>query len=516
MPRTEPPADSIRARIRRSALLMLALVGLAAAYGWWSMDRLARSVRATLARVRTESALTARFSSTIAQELHAAASHLVQGDAQSSADFTRLRSATREIYSRLDRDVDQSVEEARLIAEIERELALIEVAYATAHRQADLGRAAAAREEARRVGPLVRDMLRDVERFEGLQERRVAELSQRLLAYGRTQAALLAALLGAGVLAAALLARRAERTISRPLEALAAQADALSRGELGVRTPESPALPAEVRVLAAAMNHAGASLQKLADAEALLRQSERMAALGRVTAGIAHEINSPLGGVLGALQLARELAAEQASAAGNAPADVEARHAVAREMGEVLLAAEDATKKLARFVRTLREETRAAGDDAPAGAFDASAEVEAVVSQLAGEMKGRGARIHAEVEPGVRIAGRAEKLATVLRNLVSNAADAYDGGGGDVWVRLHRRDAAAVLEVEDRGSGIPEGARGRVFDYMFTTKDVGRGTGLGLSLVHSIVTTHFRGEIGFRTEPGRGTTFAATLPLAPR
>jgi signal transduction histidine kinase len=72
-----------------------------------------------------------------------------------------------------------------------------------------------------------------------------------------------------------------------------------------------------------------------------------------------------------------------------------------------------------------------------------------------------------------------------------------------------------VLSVDDRGCGISESIRGRIYDYLFTTKDIGQGTGLGLSTVHSIVTTHFEGEIEFESEEGVGTTFSVTFPTSP-
>jgi signal transduction histidine kinase len=82
-----------------------------------------------------------------------------------------------------------------------------------------------------------------------------------------------------------------------------------------------------------------------------------------------------------------------------------------------------------------------------------------------------------------------------------------------VDIRWKMEGTCGVLEVEDHGCGIPEGIRGRIYDYMFTTKDIGQGTGLGLSMVHSIVTSHFEGEVDFRSEIGIGTTFTVTFPV---
>jgi signal transduction histidine kinase len=133
---------------------------------------------------------------------------------------------------------------------------------------------------------------------------------------------------------------------------------------------------------------------------------------------------------------------------------------------------------------------------------------------VAHELEAARVRLHVEVQPGLRIRGRPEKFLSVLQNLLRNAADAYDGAPGEVWLRCAADGGRAVLEVEDHGSGMTDEVRGRAFDYMFTTKDVGRGTGLGLSIVHALVTTHFGGEIAVHTAVGRGTTFRVTLPLA--
>src|SRR5690606_39385178 len=105
------------------------------------------------------------------------------------------------------------------------------------------------------------------------------------------------------------------------------------------------------------------------------------------------------------------------------------------------------------------------------------------------------------------------KFAVIVQNLVSNAADAYEGAEGIIVIRFRSGEGSVTLEVEDSGSGIPEEIRPRIFDYLFTTKDVGQGTGLGLSLVHSIVSSTFHGAIDFESTVGTGTAFRVTLPI---
>jgi signal transduction histidine kinase len=242
--------------------------------------------------------------------------------------------------------------------------------------------------------------------------------------------------------------------------------------------------------------------------------SEKMAALGRVTAGIAHEINSPLGGILNNLQMARSYAEEYHASAGDPEVTAADHRAIAQDLVDTLKLAEQSTRKVGQFVRTIKDQTRAVS---PRGKerFDPAAEVEATLTLLSHTVRAQGLTLHTEMEPGLSLHGDPGKFALVVQNLLSNALDAYDGRPGEIWLRLSRRSGTLLLEVEDRGSGIPEEIRGRIFDYLFTTKDVGKGTGLGLSIVHSVVTTHFEGEIQLETLVGRGSTFRVRLPLAP-
>lgn len=241
--------------------------------------------------------------------------------------------------------------------------------------------------------------------------------------------------------------------------------------------------------------------------------SEKMAALGRVTAGIAHEINSPLGSILNCLQLATTYAQEYRESAVDPEVTPDDHVGIATDLIEALGLAEEATRRVAQFVRTIKGQTRM--DEERVTPFDPAEETDGTLLLLQHELSHGRNSVVADLERGLRVRGDASKFAVIVQNLVSNAVDAYEGGEGVVHVRLRRRENGAVLEVEDAGAGIPEEIRQRIYDYLFTTKDVGRGTGLGLSLVHSIVTSHFRGTIDYRSEVGVGTTFIVTIPLLP-
>jgi signal transduction histidine kinase len=145
--------------------------------------------------------------------------------------------------------------------------------------------------------------------------------------------------------------------------------------------------------------------------------------------------------------------------------------------------------------------------------FDPAAEIDATVVLLQHRLKKESVGVYTELEKGLVLTGDQGKFAVVVQNLISNSLDAYDGEAGEVWVRLAKFEESVRLEVIDRGSGIPDEIRGRIFDYLFTTKDVGKGTGLGLAMVHAIVTNDFGGVIELDSVVGSGTTFRVTFPL---
>lgn len=239
--------------------------------------------------------------------------------------------------------------------------------------------------------------------------------------------------------------------------------------------------------------------------------SEKMAALGRVTAGIAHEINSPLGSILNCLQLATTYADEYHSSAGDPEVTPDDHRSIAKDLLDSLKLAEDATRRVAQFVRSIKGQTRM--EEERVELFDPAAPIESTMLMLAHELTKGTVTLESDLSKDVLLRGDPNKFALIAQNLISNAVDAYAGGEGVVHIRFRKSGSDAVLEVEDRGCGIPEAIRPRIYDYLFTTKDVGHGTGLGLSLVHSVVTSHFHGKVEFKSELGSGTTFVVTIPL---
>ncbi len=241
--------------------------------------------------------------------------------------------------------------------------------------------------------------------------------------------------------------------------------------------------------------------------QARLMLGDRMAAMGTLAAGIAHELNNPLAYVLSNLDYV-------ATALNASPALPDA--AQVAEWGQVLSEARDGAERMRQLVRQLKVFSRVEEDGAEERVelhrvLDAVAQMAAhVVRSRARLVKAYGAT------PGVR--GNEGKLFQVFLNLVINAAQAIPEGQREAnEIRLVTRvDAAGrvVVEVCDTGCGIKPEHQARIFEPFFTTKPMGVGTGLGLSICHTIVRA-LGGDITLESTPGQGTTFRVLLPPSP-
>jgi CheY-like chemotaxis protein len=233
--------------------------------------------------------------------------------------------------------------------------------------------------------------------------------------------------------------------------------------------------------------------------EAQLLLADRLASVGTLAAGVAHEINNPLAFVLANLDVSLEALRERGGPE------------------EVLRALEDAREggtRVSEIVRDLRTFARDRGG--ARARVDVRRTVQSSVNLALPEIRRR-ARLELDLAEVPPVLGAEHRLGQVFLNLLVNAAQAIPEGGVDRnRIRVATRAASdrVLVEVTDTGAGIPPEVLPRIFDPFFTTKPVGVGTGLGLAIVHTIV-TDLGGEIRVRSAPGQGTTFEVELPAAP-
>ena len=273
------------------------------------------------------------------------------------------------------------------------------------------------------------------------------------------------------------------------------------------------------------------SLARVQAMQDQLVQQEKLASLGQLTAGIAHEIKNPLNFINNFAQLSRDLVRElqeELDAAPERPVG-EAMAEAADLLDDLRLNAEKIAEHGRRadgIVRSMLAHSRTGpGDKQPT---DLNRLLDEYVGLAYHGMRARYAGFNVDIErvldPAVgTIPVMPGELGRVFLNLLDNAFDAVrmraaageEGYAPRVRVESRREPGAVVVRVTDNGLGVPASVRARVFDPFFTTKPSGEGTGLGLSLAYEIVITGHEGRLALDTEEGVGTTFTVTLPDPP-
>jgi PAS domain S-box-containing protein len=283
------------------------------------------------------------------------------------------------------------------------------------------------------------------------------------------------------------------------------------------------------RLLECAIESERTARKALQSAQGQLVQSEKLAGLGQMVAGVAHEINNPLSFVSNNVAvLQRDVAVvakllglyERAEAAG-----AEDRQGLLEEirqnaervdlaytlsnLSDLIDRSREGLKRIQQIVKDLRDFARL--DESALQEADLNAGVESTINIVRGHAKKRQVQIQTDVKPLPHLRCYPAKLNQVLMNLIVNAIDASPEEGV-VTVRTSALDEDGVrIDVIDQGAGIDPKIRERIFDPFFTTKPIGEGTGLGLSISYGIVRDH-NGRIEVQSEMGKGSTFSVFLP----
>ncbi|VVO06774.1 ATP-binding protein [Pseudomonas fluorescens] len=264
--------------------------------------------------------------------------------------------------------------------------------------------------------------------------------------------------------------------------------------------------------------------------EEMMVQSEKMLSVGGLAAGMAHEINNPLGAILHNVQnIRRRLSPdlpknfEYAEQVGIELNTVN-RYLQSREVPQLLDGIQQAGARAAKIVTHMlsfsrRSNRQMAPCDLPA-LIDQAVEIASNDFDLAIGFDFKGQAITRQFDPQLGpVPGTANELEQVLLNLLKNAAQAIhqredDSEPGRIILRTRLNSPWAEIQVEDNGIGMSESVRKRTFEPFFTTKEIGQGTGLGLSVSYFIITNNHKGQMEVQSTPGQGTCFTLRLPLA--
>jgi signal transduction histidine kinase/DNA-binding LacI/PurR family transcriptional regulator len=251
--------------------------------------------------------------------------------------------------------------------------------------------------------------------------------------------------------------------------------------------------------------------QVLKENQQKLLISEKMASLGRLTSGIAHEMNTPLATVRAALEELKNLIDEYKESIRNPEVLPDDHLAIAGDMLKNLKLAIQSCEKISGFIRGIKTQTYDRNNKIMQ-TFEVSPVIADTLNLLTFALKRGRSKLEINLDDTVKLYGDPHLFSQIITNLIINSIDACKPDGGVIKVNLKKSDNTNLaLEVEDTGCGIPQKSLKHIFDPLFTTKPFGEGTGLGLSIVHDIV-KEMRGDIKVQSQPGK-TIFIITLPL---
>lgn len=288
-------------------------------------------------------------------------------------------------------------------------------------------------------------------------------------------------------------ARHLHRRLTKPVEALLEGINRIRQGDLMHRLPVDA--DPEFRQLGEALNHA---YENLKHAQQGAFQAEKMAAVGKLAAGVAHEVGNPLASISSVAQMMR-------------------RKGQSSEQTERIDLIMEQISRISRIVRELLTFSRAVprGDRVR---VDVAALVDQAVSLLSYDRRAKNIRIVCDLAANLDpVRGDTDKLLPVFTNIIINAFDALSAESNEsptLHITAQQEDGAVILRFRDNGPGIRKSELGTVFEPFFTTKEPGAGTGLGLWICYQVIQEH-NGVIRVESQPGQGATVSIRLPTDP-
>ena len=241
-----------------------------------------------------------------------------------------------------------------------------------------------------------------------------------------------------------------------------------------------------------------------------LAERERLAILGELAGGVAHDINSPLSAVQTGLFILNRIYGKCLSLTENQEVITEELRQEVRDMEKHIKNGNSACEKIAKIVNSVRNHTRnLSGENIQD--FNVTDVIKDLKILINHQLRSAECEMVLVDEKKAMVKGDPGKLGQVLTNLIVNAMQAYNGKPGKIEVTVGMEENNVTIKVADEAGGIAEMFKDGIFTKILTTKGT-KGTGLGLYLSHSLITGHFGGKLEYKSETGKGTTFIVTIP----
>ena len=255
-------------------------------------------------------------------------------------------------------------------------------------------------------------------------------------------------------------------------------------------------------------------METIQNNQQMLMERERLASLGQLIGGIAHNLKTPIMSIAGASEGLNDLIREYDSSIGDSDVTLEDHHAIAKDMSEWIEKIKTHTEYMSDVITAVKGQAVTLSEEQSVS-FDVDELVKRVNILMRHELKNALVNFNVLVKTrsNLTLHGNIVSLVQVINNMISNSIQAYNGETGkDINLILSKKGNNLVISIQDFAGGLPKEVQDKLFKEMITTKGK-NGTGLGLFMSYSTIRAHFNGNISFETKAGKGTTFNISLPI---
>ncbi len=255
-------------------------------------------------------------------------------------------------------------------------------------------------------------------------------------------------------------------------------------------------------------------VNQIHDNQNMLMERERLASLGQLIGGIAHNLKTPIMSISGAAEGLTDLVKEYEASVGDPEVTVQDHHDIARDMQEWIEKVRTYTEYMSDVITAVKGQAVTMSEE-QAVSFTLDELVKRVNILMKHELKNAliDLNVSMKADESTILKGNINSLVQVINNIISNAIQAYNGEPNNkIDLILKKENNSIVISVKDYGCGLPKEVQQKLFKEMITTKGK-NGTGLGLFMSYSTIRAHFNGNMNYETKTGKGTTFNIILPL---
>lgn len=257
-----------------------------------------------------------------------------------------------------------------------------------------------------------------------------------------------------------------------------------------------------------------ANIEQIHDNQDLLMEKERLASLGQLIGGIAHNLKTPIMSIAGATEGLTDLVKEYDSSIEDPEVNAKDHHDIAHDMAEWVEKIKTHTSYMSDVITAVKGQAVTLSEQQE-NTFTLDELVKRITILMRHELKNAliELNVHMETDSNLNLNGNVNSLIQVINNMISNAIQSYNGEHNKtIDMFLHTQDNALIISIQDYGMGMSKEVQNKLFKEMITTKGK-NGTGLGLFMSYSNIRGHFNGNITFESEVGKGTIFNIILPL---